>query len=587
MRFDEGFLDQVRAATDIVEVIGPYVKLKKKGQNWFGLCPFHNEKTPSFSVHQERGMYYCFGCGAGGNAITFLMEHDGMSFTQAVEDLAKRAGIPLPKSDGGASTDDRDRLRAAVEAAASFFQQNLKEDVGRKAVDYLKERGMTGETARDFRLGYAPDSWDALLKHLKRKGYKEEELQEAGLVKPREGGGHYDAFRDRIVFPFIDRRGRVIGFSGRLLSDDEEAGPKYINSPETPLFQKGRVLYGLHQAVKNLLKSERALLVEGQFDVLTLHQEGLPEAVAASGTAFTEDQARMLQRLVERVLLLFDADSAGLKAAWRSYTSLVSQGLDVAFVPLPEGEDPDTLVREEGVETFRERLEGAQTVVSFFLDHLDPPLESRDAHGRAEAARDLLEMIRNDSDGLRRTMTLQEIAGRFGLEEADLRRELEALEKSRPTFRGPDETRQPLGDSDFRRMPALEADLLRLVMTSAAARRRLLAGLEPDDLHHPAARGFFETLASEAGEDGTVDWDRMLEQGSPDQRGLAAWLLQEEVSALGLSEEERVTEFLNAIEGRRKKHQRRRLRESIEQARLAGDEATLAKLLKEYQEMYK
>ena len=586
MRFDESFLDQVRNATDIVEVISPYVKLKKKGQNWFGLCPFHNEKTPSFSVNTERGMYYCFGCGVGGNAITFLMEHDGMSFTQAVEDLAKRAGIPLPKGERGPVKDDRDRLRAALEEAASFFQQKLKADAGARAVEYLKGRGITGETARDFRLGFAPDSWDALLKHLKRKGFKEEEMEKAGLVKPREGGGHYDAFRDRVVFPFIDRRGRVVGFSGRLLTEEEDAGPKYINSPETPLFQKGKVLYGLHQAVKNLLRSEQALLVEGQFDVITLHQEGIAEAVAASGTAFTEEQARILQRLVKRVVLLFDADPAGTKAAWRSYTSLVSQGLDVAFVPLPEGEDPDTLVREQGLEAFQERLEGAQTVVPFFLDRLEPPLEARDAHGRAQAARQLLEMVRSDSDGLRRTMTLQEIAGRFGLTEADLRKELEALERSSPTFRGPEERTARRGGTDFRSMPALEADLLRLLLGSQPARRRLLPALRPEDLHHPSSRGFFETLRGEAEEDGRIDLDRLLEQGSPEMRGLAAWLLQEDVPAAGRSEQQRIQEVLDAIEGRRKKTERRRLKESIEQARLAGDEATLAKLLKEYQEMH-
>jgi len=587
MRFDESFLDQVRGATDIVEVISPYVKLKKKGQNWFGLCPFHNEKTPSFSVNRERGMYYCFGCGVGGNAITFLMEHDGMSFTQAVEDLAKRAGIPLPKRDREPGTDDRDRLRAALEEAARFFEENLKGPGGERAVTYLKGRGMTGQTAKAFRIGWAPDSWDALLNHLKKKDFKEKDLEKAGLVKAREGGGHYDAFRDRIIFPFIDRRGRVIGFSGRLLSDDEDAGPKYINSPETPLFQKGKVLYGLHQAVKHLLKSEQALLVEGQFDVLTLHQEGLKSAVAASGTAFTEEQARILQRLVDRVVLLFDADSAGLKAAWRSYASLVGEGLDVVFAVLPEGEDPDTLVREEGPEAFQERLRAAQSVVPFFLDRLDPPLEDRGAHDRAEAARDLLEMVRHDSDGLRRAMTLQEIAGRFGLEEADLRRGLEELETSRPTFRDSEDRGGQRGTRDFRSMPAREADLLRLLLTSTTARERLLGELGPEDLQHPMGEAFFKALIKETAEGEGLDLDRLLEQGPSELRGLAAWLLQEEVTVSEEEAEQRIEEFQNAVDTRRRKQERRRLRESIEQARLAGDEATLARLLKEYQEMHR
>jgi len=582
MRFDDHFLDEVRAATDIVELIGPYVKLKKKGKNWFGLCPFHNEKTPSFSVNRERAMYYCFGCGAGGNAITFLIEHDGMSFPQAVEELAKRAGIPLPKRRVDAGTEQWDQIRAALEQAATFYQEKLKEPAGREAVAYLKARGITGATAKAFRLGFAPAGWDELQRHQDSRGVSISIMEQAGLVKPRESGGYYDTFRNRLIFPFMDRRDRISGFGARLLSDEEE-GPKYLNSPETPLFRKGRVLYGLAQAVDALLKEERVLLVEGYFDVLSLYQAGIRGVVAASGTAFTDQQALILKRLIKRVLLLFDADPAGRKAALRSYTSLAREGLDVAFLAMPPGEDPDTMIRGEGVEAFRSRLRHAKPIVPFYLEQLDPPMDERGVGERADAARGLLDLLRHDSDELRRAMSIQQLSAHIGLEEDTLKREMDSLIRREAPYERTDmEAPRPISPPLAGR---LDTELLRLLISSEENWSELLPHLQADDFHDSRCRNLFVRVVDQY-EKNSFNIDQILEQSDAESRNLLASLLTEESPLLEDEMTETVDELLKRVEARRLKEIRRRLKASMEQARRAGDDETLARLLKEYQEMH-
>ncbi len=584
MRFEEHFLEEVRAASDIIDVISPYVKLKKKGKNWFGLCPFHNEKTPSFSVQRERGMYYCFGCGVGGNAITFLVEHDGMTFPQAVEELANRAGIAIPvqRAEYEGRERDRDLVREALEAAAVFYQGMLKDDKGNEAVSYLKSRGITGATAKTFRLGFAPDGWDGLLNYLKGKGFSEEMQAQAGLVKPRESGGFYDTFRNRLVFPFMDRRGRVCGFGGRILDESDDA-PKYLNGPETVVFRKGSVLYGLPQAVETMLKEERALLVEGYFDVMSLHQAGIRGVVAASGTAFTEKQSLILKRLVKRVLLLFDADAAGLKAAFRSYSSLVREGLEAAFLPMPHGEDPDTMIRNEGAEAFRSRLRHAMGVVAFYFDSLETPVEELDVGDRATATRDLLDLLRHDGDSLRRSMSLQEVSARVGLDEDTLRREMETLTERDAPY----EERK--AGSQVRQVQApparVESDLLRMLLSGSEHYEEILTRITSDDFKDNRASALFNRIRNEFSGEGSVSIDRLLEHTEPAERGLIASLLAEETPIPSEKGDAVVEQFLRSVENRRSKEQRRRLKASIDQARRAGDDETVQRLLKEYQEM--
>jgi len=584
MRFEDNFLEEVRTASDIIDVISPYVKLKKKGKNWFGLCPFHNEKSPSFSVQRERGMYYCFGCGVGGNAITFLVEHDGMTFPQAVEELATRAGIAIPvqRAESEGRERDRDLVREALEAAASFYQGLLKEEKGKEAVSYLKNRGITGATAKTFRLGFAPDGWDNLLNYLKGKGFSEEMQAQAGLVKPRESGGFYDTFRNRLVFPFMDRRGRVCGFGGRIL-DESDDSPKYLNGPETVVFRKGSVLYGLPQAVETMLKEERALLVEGYFDVMSLHQAGIKGVVAASGTAFTEKQALILKRLVKRVLLLFDADAAGLKAAFRSYSSLVREGLEAAFLQMPHGEDPDTMIRNEGAEAFRSRLRHAMGVTAFYFDSLETPIEELDVSKRAAATRDLLDLLRHDGDSLRRDMSLQEVSVRIGLDENTLKREMEALAEREAPY---EERKSASPKQQVQAPPArVESDLLRMLLSGGGHHEEILKKITSDDFMNHRAAALYKRITNEFSSEGSVSIDRLLEHAEPVERGLIASLLAEETPVPLEAGGDVVDQFLRIIEKRRSKEQRRRLKTSIDQAKRAGDEETVERLLKEYQEM--
>ncbi len=358
-------------------------------------------------------------------------------------------------------------------------------------------------------------------------------------------------------------------------------GPKYLNSPETPLYTKGRVLYGLPQAVNALLKEERALLVEGYFDVLSLHQAGIQGVVAASGTAFTDDQALILKRLVKKVLLLFDADAAGIKAALGSYASLVREGLEVAFLGMPEGEDPDTLIRTEGAEAFRSRLRHADTIVPFYLAQLSPPLEERDVGGRAEAARRLLELLRHDADELRRTLSVQQLAARVGLDEATLQKEMDRIAahesawEKRPDQAGAARAGAPPG--------RLETELLRLLITRDDLRAELMVDLEPGDFRDHRTRTLFELIAGQAGDGAVID--RLLEQAPPEARNLLASIVAAETPAGAERDREVAVEIRGGIESRRLKARRKRLKASMEQARRAGDDETLSRLLKEYQEL--
>ena len=347
----QSFIDDLLNRTDIVDVVSSRVQMKKAGKNYTACCPFHKEKTPSFSVSPDKLFYYCFGCGAGGNALGFIMDHDNLDFPQAVEELAKAAGMEIPREESGRPHKPRQPtdspLYPLLTAAADFYRQALKIHPARKAaVDYLKGRGLTGEIARDFGLGFAPPGWDNLYKHLSSDTLQQKAMIDAGLlVENAETGKRYDRFRDRVMFPIRDSRGRIIAFGGRVLGDDK---PKYLNSPETPVFHKGQELYGLFEARKFNRSLDEIIVVEGYMDVIALAQQGLRNAVATLGTATSEEHMKRLFRVVPSVLFCFDGDQAGRNAAWRALEATLpclQDGRRARFLFLPEGEDPDTLVR--------------------------------------------------------------------------------------------------------------------------------------------------------------------------------------------------------------------------------------------------
>ena len=364
MAFPDSFLNELTARSDITEVVSSYVRLSKKsGANLFGLCPFHSEKTPSFSVSPDKQIYYCFGCGKGGGVINFIMEIENLSYPEAVAFLAKRAGMRMPEESNDPESRKRARLLELNRDAARFFYEQLSSPGGQRARAYMNERRIGSATAKNFGLGFAPDSWDSLEKAMHAKGYTEQELFEAGLVRRgKSGAGYYDTFRDRLMFPVIDVRGNVIGFSGRILGDGE---PKYMNSPETLVFNKSRNLFALNLAKKS--KSGYIILAEGNIDVVSMHQAGFDSAVASLGTSLTPEQARLLSRFTRQVIIAYDNDGAGKKAAQRAIGILEKLDLKVKVLAMTGAKDPDEYIRTKGADAFRRLLEGSEDQVDYRL----------------------------------------------------------------------------------------------------------------------------------------------------------------------------------------------------------------------------
>ena len=434
-RIPSTFIDDLLARVDIVDVIEPRVRLRQRGRDLLARCPFHEERTPSFSVSREKQFYYCFGCRASGTAITFLMEYDGLGFVDAVEELAERAGLEVPREgpgpggagpgpDGGGRPMDLDAVYDALERANRYFRLQLREHPGRdRAVDYLKSRGLSGELAARFELGFAPPGWEGLTTALGDAGKEVQVLERAGLVTRREGGTHYDRFRDRVMFPIRDRRGRVVGFGGRIIGDGE---PKYLNSPDGPAFHKGRELYGQYQVLRGRgSRPARLVVVEGYMDVVALAQYGIDHAVATLGTAATRDHLQQLYRSTREVVFCFDGDRAGRDAAWRALEQalpLMRDGRLAAFLFLPEGEDPDSFVRSRGAEAFEEAMASAMPLSDFLFSTLLGESNPVTLEGRTRIVERAAALAAVAPPGAFRTMLVDRTAeiGRVEREEVQL-----------------------------------------------------------------------------------------------------------------------------------------------------------------------
>lgn len=408
----QDFIDDLVQRADIVEVVGSRVPLIKAGREYKARCPFHSEKTPSFWVSPQKGFYHCFGCGAHGTALGFLMEYEQLEFPVAVEELARSVGVEVPRTDS-AERVSVEPLYAVLEKAANLYRHALRDSA--TAVEYLKKRGLDGETAREFGIGYAPPAWDTLLATLGDREDARQHLLGAGLVIPRDTGGFYDRFRDRIMFPIRDSRGRTMALGGRILATGE---PKYLNSPETPVFHKGRELYGLYEARRAERKLERLLVVEGYMDVVMLAAHGIRNAVGTLGTATTSEHLRRIFSVVPEVIFCFDGDRAGREAAWRALqVSLpaLHDGRQIRFLLLPDGEDPDSLVRREGATAFGERLAQSIPLSEFFLDSLGADVDLRNLDGKARLAALAKPLLAQLPEGVYRELLTAELARRVGL----------------------------------------------------------------------------------------------------------------------------------------------------------------------------
>ncbi len=533
-RIPDHLIDEVRDSADIVELVSEYLPLKKRGKNYFGLCPFHQEKTPSFSVNPEKQIFHCFGCGIGGNVFSFLMQTEKISFTEAVKILAEKAGINIREirslsGDGSVG----DPLYEANRVAMDFFHHLLLEDPrAEKAREYLKNREISEDTIRKFYLGYSPPGWDELLKLARRKSIGGDVLEKAGLALRSDKGGFYDRFRDRITFPIFKVMGKVIAFGARAL--DESSGAKYINSPETPIYQKGKVLYGIWQARNYLGQMGYAIIVEGYMDLLRLVQSGIGNVVATSGTALTVGQAKALSRYVDRAVVVYDADSAGAAAAARGIDSLLEGGLDIGLVSLPEGHDPDSFVGEKGPEVFLSLVKDAEPFIDYKLGFLSAGEGFNSISAKRRAVDSLAETISKIGDDIRRSLAIRELSEKLSIDERMIYGVISGYRKREVRKYGETpEVRAPEDEG-----PSAERELLRVMLGDSSAVGRIAGEISATDFIYGPYRKVADTIFRIYSEGKDTDPASVIDMcGDP---GLAALVSKLTAEGFDLGQRDRI-----------------------------------------------
>jgi DNA primase len=524
-------IEQIAAANDIVEVIGSYFPLKRAGSTFKALCPFHQEKTPSFTVSPQRQTFHCFGCGAGGSVFRFVMDYEHLDFPAAVRKLAARVGITVIEERSAGGEDDRQHetrrvlLQLHAEAAEWFHENLVKAKVGAPAREYLKKRGIDRRIANDWQIGFAPESWDAFSNWALERGYQRGQILQSGLLKPRDDerpeGEAYDRFRGRIMFPIHNDVGEVIAFSGRILEKEVE-GAKYLNSPETPLFRKGRVLFGLHKTKRGLIEANCAIVCEGQLDLITLFEAGITNVVAPQGTAFTENQARILKRYVSEVVLCFDADAAGQKAAERSLDALLQNNLVVRVAEMPAGEDPDSMVRKRGREEFEKQIAAARDFFDAWIERETASTDLDSIGAKMQLANKLAETIARIQDPLMRGEVANKASARIGVPRADFERLL--ARPNRERFSTDDPSRPPVAPA-----PRHEIAMLCLLALRHAEAREFL---QAQDWHEMLSQTqdseiLGRILAADIRPDDPASLNAFMAGLPPGEEALvSSWLLQ-------------------------------------------------------------
>jgi len=503
--------EEIKSRLDIVDVISEYVPLKKAGQNWKGLCPFHSEKTPSFMVNPSKQIYHCFGCGSGGDIFTFLIKYENMSFKESLDILAKKAGVEIQrykKPAGGEG--EKESLLNLYRDASIFYQDNLLRHAG--ALSYLKGRGITSEAIKLFSLGYAPEKWDGLLAYLQKKGYKAEMMKKAGLIIAGTKG-YYDTFRNRIIFPILDLRGDVIAFGGRVIDDSM---PKYLNSPESPIFYKGKILYGLNIAKDAIKKKGFAMFVEGYLDVITSHMNGFQNTVAPLGTALTPGHGNLIKRFAQEAILVFDGDTAGISAAKRSIGILLESGINAKVVPLPEGEDPDSFIRSKGSSSFKDLLEKPLSLVDFFT------MQRGEKHHIAHEA---LELISKIPDHILQGYYVKLLSEKLKIEEFFIRDELKKTKKMPWGVSAKGGIEKPIKQSVSR--PPEELYILQLIMQHHEISKKAFYILTEDDFEDAVTKAIFKNMLnmSSVSKGKLIDYNNLISECSEDERSLITELL--------------------------------------------------------------
>ncbi|MDQ5857188.1 MAG: DNA primase [Acidobacteriota bacterium] len=594
---NDNVLAELRAASDIVEVIGEHTRLKKAGRSWKGLCPFHNERTPSFTVDRDKGLYHCFGCGAGGDVIHFVRQIDRLDFPEAIETLAARFGVAIPKRVARGPRDvEREGLLGAVAAAQRFYAAELAKP-GNLAAEYLEKRAVPEAVSRALGVGYAPAGWETLAKGL-GGAWPEAVLVEAGLLQPRtEGRGSYDRFRNRLLFTIRDERGRPVGFSGRALSPEDE--PKYLNSPESPIFLKKRLLYALTDARDAIRRGERSVLAEGCFDHLALYLAGVEETVASMGTALTPEQAAKLKRLAPKVVLCYDGDAAGRSAARGAIGLLLAQGLQGAVAPLPDGEDPDDVRRREGPDALRARIDQARDYLAWLEHELEPAASGLSPEEKKDKIRAILEILSAIPDRILRYEEYRRLSVAVGVP-------VEVLWAGQSPSGGAPGSRPggsvrtavgPAGESDSAHprgpgapgtqgngsvlldgeIPAAERRLLQWMIRGGEHISLIRSNLRAEHLTHPGVRGLLETFGKAQGPSGTVDFHRYLAHlREPSDVNLVSRLALEESPD---PTEEEVLRLLKQLEKKYLKREHGAVVDAIRRAEQAEQPAEVSRLM--------
>ena len=556
MSFSESFLTELAERNDIVDVVSGYVRLgRKSGSNMFGLCPFHSEKTPSFSVSPDKQIYHCFGCGKGGGVINFIMEIENLSFPEAVEFLAKRAGMPMPEEENDRESRKRSRMLSLNRDAARFFYSQLSTPQGAAARDYMAKRRIGPATAKNFGVGFAPDTWDSLEKAMREKGYTDFELFDAGLVRKGKKGGYYDTFRNRLMFPVIDVRGNVIGFSGRILGDGE---PKYMNSPETLVFNKSRNLFALNLAKKS--KSGYIILSEGNIDVVSLHQAGFDSAVASLGTSLTPEQARLISRYTNQVIIAYDNDGAGIKAAQRAIGILEKLDLKVKVLRLSGAKDPDEFIKLKGADAFRNLLEASENQIDYRLRSVTDKYDLSVDEQKVEFLKEASDLVARLPGSVERQVYAMRVADLSGVSADVVANEVERRRKKLVSRASRDEARQQSRperqlqpeDKALRYedpgSAAAEEGLIRLLyLDPALARKAALPGAE--EFSSPALGHIYAVLRDKIDRGDTPSTAALGGELSGQEMSLLVNLLQK--PELLSSGERALTDYIGRIRERR------------------------------------
>jgi len=575
-------LDEIQERADIAEVIGRSVVLKRAGRHFKALCPFHREKTPSFVVNTDKQIFHCFGCGTGGNVFSFLMQQDRMTFPEAVRHLAEQVGVRLPERAAKGQDDASQRLSALTEKVCRYFERMLSQPQGKAARDYLTRRGVSDDTRQRFRLGWAPSGWTRLLTAATTKGVVREELEAAGLVV-KGRAAHYDRFRNRLMFPIMDVRGRVVGFGGRSLDGQE---PKYLNSPETALYIKGRHLFGLAQAKEAIGKDKTAVLVEGYFDCIVLSQGGIAHVVSPLGTALTVDQVRLLKRYAERVLLAFDADAAGETATLRSIDLLIEAGVSVHVAQLPAGVDPDECLRTLGRAPFEQLLAQSMSLFEFLIRSALRRYPAGDTEQRVQAAQFVLPTLSKIPNAILRSEYLRLLAERLHLDEAAVTEELAKVQSRAHVSGSVQRLGQVPSPRHVQAVQGAERLLTALLLDEPARWTQMKAPIPFEAITDPALRRILAVIAELVNRRGLAPPASIVSRLSEEGQGALVTELVHLAQSVS-AKEDAFADCLRRVHDHARRRHLEELRVQLQSAQERGQDRDLHRLLSEYQQLVK